>query len=162
MIRIPESVVAFLVRAGWAHAATADASGKPAVHFVFGTIPSSDGTRLTCLVPEKFAGILFENLRANPRIAVTAGGGVEHINYQFKGRVVEVREPTPQERAAQKVQIDAAIGELMMMGFPKEAGQVLTMVSVGSPCRAVSFVVEEMFNQTPGPGAGERVEMAAA
>ena len=161
MIRIPESVVAFLVRAGWAKAATADATGKPAVHFVFGVVPSADRTRLTCLVPEKYAGAFFDNVRANPRIAVTAGGGEAHINYQFKGGVLDVRAPTPDERAAQKVQIDAACEEMLMLGFPQEATQVLNMVSVGSPCRAVTFEVLEMFNQTPGPGAGERIDMAA-
>ena len=72
---------------------------------------------------------------------------------QVKGTYVEARSATKAERAIVDAQWDQSLRQLEQIGIPRQlwAGYAVW------PCVAVRVRVTEVFDQTPGPGAGARL-----
>jgi hypothetical protein len=150
---IPGVLLQFLDRATVALGCTADRSLVPAVHWVSGWQVDADQRSLWCLVPRDFTAGLRPALDAHGRFALT----VEHIGphecYQFKGRILEIRPSTEHDAAVVarcRERFAAAVRQI-----PQFAGQEAALrryiLDAGV---AVRFAVQEIFLQTPGPGAG--------
>jgi hypothetical protein len=88
-------------------------------------------------------------------IALTTGNVRTHEAKQFKGRVVTVEPPTPADEA-RALQYYEAFCDVVQEsdGIDREAVERLI------PTRFLACVVEfdDMFDQTPGPGAGAPID----
>jgi hypothetical protein len=74
---------------------------------------------------------------------------------QVKGDGAAVETPTAEDDAARRRYLPAMIAELMPLGF--DASYVCCLASDhGSPLAILSFAPRVVFDQTPGPRAGER------
>lgn len=109
------------------------------------------GREITVFLPAATCGPSIANLADNGRIAVTFVRIGDHYAVQAKGRAVEVREATDDEHPLIDRYRSELIQALGFVGLPPRQ----TARFAHWPAHAVRFVVEALFEQTPGPGAGE-------
>ena len=134
MSKIPESLQTFVQdKLGWV--ATAAADGTPNVT-PKGTIRVLDDQ--TLVFADLFSMKTRENLLANPKAAVTVADPEKAQAYQFKGSVELVDSGEVYDRVAAQL---------------KASGKPLP-----DPAYAAIIHVEAVFNQSPGPDAGKRLD----
>ena len=154
---IPAKIIRFLEdRASLGFAGTRDGNLVPSGHRVSGWHVDQSGRTLTAFMPDASAPRLLEALRDNGRIAITFEEVGTHETYQVKGRYLSHRPVRPAE-----VEIAGALRERFARGLRSlnNDAQVTALITAGVPAPglAVEIGVEEVFVQTPGPGAGARI-----
>lgn len=153
-IVIPEHVVKFLERATVGIGGTRDRELVPHVHRLSGWSVGDDRQSLTCLVPQQFSAELLPSLEDNAQFALTVSEVPSHETYQFKGdyvgsRPIDARDLAVCER--HRKLFTASIAPLF--GFSERA------LHAYAPPPSVAFDIRlrEIFVQTPGPEAGEKL-----
>jgi hypothetical protein len=155
-IRMPGRVLRFLEQhANLAFAGTRSPDLVPYGHRVSGWVVGDGGQTLIALIPESSTPYLVESLENNGELALTVEEFPSHETYQFKGRYLRHRSARPE---------DAAVVDRIRERFVKGVRHVYTDAPpqmfhayIQQPAVAVEFEVHEIFVQTPGPGAGERL-----
>lgn len=148
---ISEPVAEFLGHGLSITIATRDGDLQPDGAPAWAVLVEDDREHLTVFVFEQAAPAVLGNLERHPEIAVLFDRPTEHRAFQAKGRFVSSRPAGPRERAEVERQVDAFRGELDAIGIPR----ALTAGWSYWPSVAIRFRVEQLFEQTPGPGAGE-------
>ena len=110
------------------------------------------GDRVTVTLPARIAGRAVANLAVEPRIAVGVNRPSSHRTYQLKGRVLAVTEAPLAGRERVEAAFAAFANEVTMVGLPPRLLQAV----VRWPVIEILVEVAEIYDQTPGPGAGER------
>lgn len=136
--------------------ATRDAALLPSGAPAAGLRVGPDGRHVTVFLPVRPAARVIEDLRANGELAVTASRPIDYRTLQLKGRVVRLG-PAPEE--------DAAFVRAYRASFAAQLGKVGWVPAqangiVSWPCVAAELAVRELFEQTPGPRAGARLDPA--
>jgi hypothetical protein len=110
-----------------------------------------DRIHLTAFLYAKAAPPILGSLKAHPEIALAFDRPTDNRACQLKGLYVSSRRARPGERGEVERQADAFLAELEQLGIPR------TMTSGWAfwPAVAVRLRVTQLFEQTPGPGAGE-------
>jgi hypothetical protein len=156
-VPIPGVLLRFLDRASIAYAATQDGSGIPHLQWVCGWAAEPDPAHLAFFLAEPFPARLQRDVAACPRIALTIENIGPHETYQFKGDYAGSRPPGPAERVAFegcRTRFVRAVREIeTRFDFSEEP----LARSMGEPASVVVLRVDEIFLQTPGPGAGRRL-----
>ena len=153
---IPGKLVRFLEHhANVAFAGTRDRDLVPFGHRVSGWRVGADHRTITILFPDEFLPNLIESLQQNGELAVTVEEFPSHETYQFKGRYLR-------HRGIQDDDLENT--ERLRQRFVKSLRPMYTHAAddilkgfVSPPSLAVDFEVQEIFLQTPGPGAGTRL-----
>jgi hypothetical protein len=109
-----------------------------------------DRATATIYLPEATSQGTRANLLVNARIAVLASYPLDHRSLQLKGGVKRVTLAEEGALPAIQAYLETFASVLEVVGMPPE---LVRMVSHW-PAFAVEFHVEELFQQTPGPGAG--------
>jgi Pyridoxamine 5'-phosphate oxidase len=109
--------------------------------------------RLTVFLAAATSARAVANARANGRIAVTLSHPPTHRTVQVKGTVMEVREAAADDRPLIEKYVGAFADILTIVGMPPQ----LTGRLNRWPAFAVDVDIAEVFAQTPGPGAGNRM-----
>lgn len=110
-----------------------------------------DGAQLTIYMHEEASQAMLKNLRVHPEIAVLCERPTTHRGCQVKGRFVSTRIARTPERRKVEQQVDRFYTELEGIGIPRAMTSGLKIW----PCVAIQIRASELFEQTPGPGAGE-------
>ncbi|HSD10550.1 MAG TPA: pyridoxamine 5'-phosphate oxidase family protein [Candidatus Binatia bacterium] len=152
---IPDRVVEVLRGPAFMHVGTRDAELHPAHAFAVGAIVSEDRQAVTFFVPEIASGRILRDLRDNGRVAL-AVGLVSHEAYQLKGTCASSRPADEQEVAFEEAHLAKLLTALRQL-FPEEFATALIRAIPCRPSVAITFRVEEVFLQTPGPGAGNKL-----
>ncbi|HEX5110143.1 MAG TPA: hypothetical protein VFV95_16945 [Vicinamibacterales bacterium] len=156
---IPGKIVSFLDRANVSHAGTRDRNLVPHGHRVSGWRLNHDGSTLTVLLPDGARPHLIESLEDNGQFSVTIEEYPAHETYQFKGRYVRHRRVDGDDiDVANRVRERFVSSVIQLFG---EAAAVPLRAFSQRPALAVEFLVDEIYVQTPGPGAGARLFPAA-
>lgn len=113
-----------------------------------------DRAHVTLYVHEKAAPPLLRKLEEHAEIAVLFDRPTSHRAIQLKGRFVSSRRARVAERAEVERQLAGFVRELETIGIPP----AMSAGWQSWPCVAVVFRITDCFEQTPGPGAGERLE----
>jgi hypothetical protein len=147
LVELFESGVSILV-------ATRDAELRPACARGAGArVRAADGV-VTVYLPQAAAARTLANLRDNAQIAVTFSRPLTHYSIQLKGTCFEPRVSAEEDRAVQQA-YRAAYGEqLHAVGLARAVAARLAWW----PSFALDIAVRDLFVQTPGPGAGRRLE----
>ncbi|MBK8206069.1 MAG: pyridoxamine 5'-phosphate oxidase family protein [Planctomycetes bacterium] len=149
-------IAEFLKRGLCVLVATRDAALSPLC--VSASAVALDGPgRAIVYLPAYESAPALANLRANGAVAVLVEEPTTHRGIQMKGRSLAVREATVPELDHVAEFVARTKAELSAIGF---APTVLERMNF-TPCTAVEFTVEQVFEQTPGPGAGRAVEARA-
>ena len=156
-VPIPGMLLRFLERASIAYCATRDASLVPHLHWVCGWAAEPDPGHLAFFVAEPFPARLLRDVAACPRIALTIEHIGPHETYQFKGDYAGSRAPGPAERAAFERCRDRCVRAVREIETRFDFATETLQRYAGEPALVVVLRVEEIFLQTPGPGAGRRL-----
>src|SRR5690606_20202292 len=90
------------------------------------------------------------DMQDNGRVAVCFVDVINLRSVQLKGRCVEVGDPDPGDWSWIDRHHDAFADAVAIIGYPKQVIRHLWSTQVVK----IRFVVEDFFNQTPGPEAG--------
>ena len=153
---IPQKLVDFVHGPELMFLGTRSVELRPAFSWVFGAVADGERGTMTILVPEIEGAQSLRNLEDNGQVALTVVDAISHETYQFKGTCTEVRPSGERERAIQSIHKEKLGAHLAPLGFGPELWEGFVV----DPSTAVTFEVEDIFVQTPGPGAGERIDMA--
>ena len=153
-VQIPGIILEFLNRATVAAVGTRDRDRVPHVHKVSGWRVEPDQEMIACSIPAAFTRHLMESLEDNGQCALTVEEIGPHETYQFKGVFVDAQPCTAADRkAADRVRERFARVVPPLLGVSEAASRAFGM----DPDVTVRFRVQEIYVQTPGPGAGRRM-----
>jgi hypothetical protein len=150
---IPDWVVTLLQTGVSVMVGTRDESLRPECTRAWGIHVAADRISLTLFLAETFAGKTFDNLRDNGMIAVTCTRPTDHITCQVKGRVRSIKPVTLAQRELSQRWHRDFMAELMAVGV----SSTLTEGWIVEPSVCVEVAVTDVFDQSPGPGAGKRI-----
>jgi hypothetical protein len=96
---------------------------------------------------------LGSNLAANGSIAVTMSHAANYRGVQLKGQVTSLADPNADDLARVEAHMQAFVAAVEPVGLTEaQMRRLLTPELI-----AVTFTVDEMYDQTPGPRAGARL-----
>lgn len=144
LVDFTESGVSILV-------ASCREGGLPACVRGVGAAVARGRKQVTVYVTDEVSGELLEGLQPGRPIAVTLCRPIDHRTIQLKGPVLEVRPSGDGDRLVQERYLAGFVEQLYCVGLPRAITQRLRIF----PSTAVVFEVDELFDQTPGPGAGQ-------
>lgn len=118
-------------------------------------VHDDDRLRISVCVPRQASARTLADLAANGRIAVSCGHQATFRAVQIKGRSVLVEDASMIEGALERAteQFALFVEEAVKLGVPPHLAQVLFTTDLVS----ITVVADEIFDQTPGPGAGKKV-----
>jgi hypothetical protein len=111
----------------------------------------SDRMHLTLYMHKEAAHAMLRNLRDYPQMAADFERPTSHRACQVKGRFVATRPGKASEREHVERQVRRFFDDLEGIGIPRAMVQGFKVW----PCVAIEMRALELFEQTPGPGAGE-------
>jgi len=135
------------------YVATRDCNLKPESMFAMGLEPHANRSQVTVYLPEDLAAATLANLAENGAIAVTLSRASDLRTMQLKGKCKKIRPSDEADRERQLIFRAALTEQLAFVGVPRSATRRL----VWWPSIAVEVEVSDVFVQTPGPRAGERL-----
>ncbi len=135
--------------------AARDAQNRPAIARGAGCSVSDDRQYVTVFLCPMNAGLVLKNLEDNGAIAMVATRPTTHAALQLKGKVTQIAAMTPAERELMEAHQRSFIAELGVLGYAPEL--IRALLGSGEDCLAVHFQPLQIFNQTPGPRAGEKL-----
>jgi hypothetical protein len=136
--------------------ATCAADRQPEGIRAFGARFSPDGREVTIFVPADLVPSVLPSIAAGRRAAVCFSRPSDNRSVQLKGPVLAVAPATPADRSVVDRYRKAFAKELAWLGLPLSTG--LRMAHW--PSLAVRLRIEAVYQQTPGPGAGEPLSPA--
>ncbi len=136
--------------------ATRDAALVPHVVRGCGCRVSRDRRRITVLVEPARVGTVLEDVAANGLVAVVFSQPSTHRTIQIKGTDARLMRVTAADRAVSARHLEAWIAELTRIGYRQDFARVVRG-HAGRGLAAITFTPTSAFQQTPGPGAGERL-----
>ena len=110
-----------------------------------------DRTHLTVYFYSQAAPAMLKNLEVCPLLALSIDRPADSRACQIKGTLVASRRGRAAERAEVNRQVDGFLEGLATVGIPR----AMTAGWQFWPCVAVDIRVTQLFEQTPGPGAGD-------
>jgi hypothetical protein len=137
-------------------AGTRDAALRPAHVCVVGAMVDDDHRTVTFFIPESRAARLLSDLRDNGRVAF-GFGLASHEAYQLKGTYLSSRPVEAADRDRQEAYRAGLLASVLEAGYPDAIGRPLALGFAYTPGIAITFRAEQVFLQTPGPGAGTRL-----
>lgn len=132
--------------------ATSSQDLKPAITRGWGPRFDESTGRLEVSVTAPPGSATLLNLESTGSIAVTVSQPTTYRTMQMKGVVERIDAPTDDHRVRVQVHLDRFFEEIALLGVEADAGNLYL-----DDLRVVSFTVAELFDQTPGPGAGSRM-----
>ena len=150
---IPDRVIELLHGPAYMQIGTRDAALRPAHTFAVGAVVHEDRETVTVFVPSARAGRMLADLESSGRVAL----GIvlaSHEAYQLKGSYLSTRPTDASDLARQETYRKALLEDALRAGFPEEIAWPLTQGFAYTPGTAITFRAEQVFLQTPGPGAG--------
>lgn len=139
---------------------TRDAALRPHVMRAVGFRLAADGRWLAVLLPRSRSRDVIGDARANGRVAVVFSEPTTHRTLQVKGRDAVVLPCDAADRDLAARTLEGFVDELGRIGLTAEVAQ--TMLRHDDDLVALQFTIAEVFEQTPGPAAGERLAPPAA
>ncbi len=153
MARIPQDVTEFLDGGVSILVGSVDEHGRPECTRGMGVEVDGDAGRLTVYVPIVGADRTLANLGLGRRIAITFSRPYDNRTCQVKGRVRATSPASAEDVARQQRWFAAYVEQLAIVGIARAATRRWRI----TPSVAVEVEVDELFEQTPGPGAGKRI-----
>ena len=150
---IPDRVVEVLHGPAWIQIGSRDEALRPAHTMAVGAMVHDDRQTVTVFVPTARSERVLRDLRENGRIALGVALA-SHEAYQLKGTYVSSRPTDDADRTRQEARRAALLGSALEAGYPEAIARPLTLGLAYTPGVAITFRAEEVFLQTPGPGAG--------
>ena len=147
---ISDEVFAFLAGGKSVVVGTRDARLEPEVTRAVGLRADPDRRHVSVFLAAATAERTLRNLRDNGRIAIAVSNPPDHRALQLKGALADLRAATEEDAAAVLAYVAQVSQVLDVLGLPARLVSRLNCL----PCTRAYVRVDEIFLQTPGPGAG--------
>ena len=128
----------------------------PDIARLMGAQVEPDGRHVLAYVPGPTGSGVLANLAIAPRLTLLVGHIYTYEAYQVKGTYTGHRACTPAEVEYQRAYVDKFADNLVRQQLPRE--QIIAAY-FHQPSFAVRLRVEELYEQTPRKGAGERISI---
>jgi hypothetical protein len=148
---ITPPIAAFLEGPNSTMVASHDADLVPEIARAVALTCAPDGETVTVVLPTNASADLIRQLQADPRIAIVCELSPTHRTLQLKGQATAIRPSRDDERPPIEAALTAFVLQLEQIGLPRR----LTERLVVWPATSVTVRVEQLFEQSPGPGAGD-------
>ena len=125
---------------------------------MFGATVNAEEDTITFYLPNVEGAETLGNFEDNGMVAFTVGDPATNETYQFKGPSLSIRPSEDKDTAIQDIHRSKLISHLGPLGYPDA---ILTGFTI-YPSTAVTFKVEDVFVQTPGPGAGAKLDLESS
>lgn len=132
---------------------TVDAEGVPTCCRGVAIDSKDDFDTVTVYLPAATAGETVANLATTRRVAVSCTEPLSHESIQIKGVTRGVKLAPPQDRDFVTRRLEAFADTLDGFGLPRKVTRSLAHW----PAFAIEVSVEQLFDQTPGPKAGQEL-----
>ena len=152
---IPDRVVEVVSGPSVLWVGTRDAELRPHHSYVTGVVVHDDRETITFFVLEKRARAILANVENNRRVALACGQAT-HEAYQLKGTYLSSQPSSDDDYAVQE-EYRAKIWPTLAQYWPEEMVKSMFLGAAYKPSVAITFRVEEVFLQTPGPDAGSKL-----
>ncbi len=136
------------------HLGTRNAALEPIETLAFGVELVGDGREVTVFVPAVLSPLSLANLRDNGQLALNIVRPTDHRSLQLKGVWLGERRTTEADQQRLARYGDSLTEELGLVGIPRSIWRRL----LWWPAVALRVEVREVFVQTPGRGAGRRLD----
>ena len=135
---------------------TRDSRLMPEITRAWGPRVSEDRRCVSLCVPVATSRKTLDNLEANGKIAVAFSLPTNYRTFQLKGRHVAVSEPDSADLAVVGRHRDAFAEVNEPLGQPRRQVESFWRAEIETSTLLVKilFAPEQVFDQTPGPGAG--------
>lgn len=153
---IPQNIIEFFQEPGMGYIlATRDEKLQPCINHAWGMRVNKTGTEMTIFVKNSHSEKHLGNLLNNGRIALCVGQQPSHRTYQFKGQYISHHPCNDEDNKL----LDTCFEDFKFLLTAIYGEQVLPLVNnfPYKPATAITFSVEDIFNQTPGPKAGQKL-----
>ncbi|MCH8182260.1 MAG: hypothetical protein IID55_03660 [Proteobacteria bacterium] len=140
------------------HVGSRNVKLRPAYSWAFGATVNADEGTITFYLPNVEGAETLGNFEDNGMVAFTVGDPATNETYQFKGPSLSIRPSEDKDTAIQDIHRSKLISHLGPLGYPDA---ILTGFTI-YPSTAVTFKVEDVFVQTPGPGAGAKLDLESS
>lgn len=137
--------------------ASHDAAGVPSLARAFGCRVAEDRREVVVLVPTRTAESLLRDLAAGAPIAVVFSRPKTHETLQLKAPAGCLGPLGPTDPQHMRASGNAFAAELIALGYSAAFAHALVAPSKEDAV-AVAFFPTLLFDQTPGPRAGRRLE----
>lgn len=133
---------------------TVSADGTPSCCRAVGLASSDDFATVTVYLPLATSQRAIQDVATTHRLAVGATHILDNFSIQIKGTTSTARLAREDEAVFIERWLDAFAGVLDMIGLPRRVTHRMNHW----PAFAIEMRVEQIFEQTPGPRAGARLQ----
>lgn len=151
---IPKDLVEFLASGVSILVATRDAQRVPEAIRAYAPVITTDRRHVALVVPRGAGDRTIANLRDNGSIAIGFSRAIDHFSVQLKGSCTAMRPTSDADRPVVERYHAAYAESLYLVGMPRSLTGRFRML----PGIVVTVAVTDVYSQTPGPGAGSRLE----
>ena len=137
---------------------TRDARLRPDCVRAAGVRADAAAGTLTVFLPAATSARALANLADNGRVAVTVTRAIDHRSLQIKGGAIEVRPSSSEEKGFIERYLEQLAVDWGYVGVPRKTTRSMN----AWPAFTVLLGAESLFEQTPGPDAGQRLTPEAA
>lgn len=130
---------------------TVDGEGFPSCCRAFALTSNDNLATATVYLPVAISQEMIANIATTRRIAVFCSEPMSHDSIQLKGTTRTVRLASEAEGELLRTRLEQFAAVLDGVGLPKRITRSLAFW----PAFAVEFNVDNLFEQTPGPKAGD-------
>ncbi len=127
---------------------------RAAIARAIGVNLDADSAQLDIFVASALWQDFMRAVKPGAIVAVTATHPGTYVSYQVKGPVEAIEDAADCDRARGRLHIDRMLALLGTLGSTRQ--QLSHMFTVEGLVR-IRMRIDELFEQTPGPAAGERI-----
>jgi hypothetical protein len=133
--------------------ASRSADLAPSICWAMGSHVHEDGRGVTVWVLRAQAGSMLADLAANGQVSVVFAVPFTAASLQVKGHDARVRDASAADAAILRRYVDNMVREIELVHFPEVLTRTVFEQELDA-LAALEFTVSQVFEQTPGPGAG--------
>lgn len=134
-----------------------DADNVATLARALGCRVSTDRRMVTVFVSAARAQPLLNNVRANGAIAVVITRPSTHQTIQLKGTDAVIAPIEDEDRARIAAYVESFVEDIAGIGYREDFARIV-LSGIDDEVVAVTFTPTAAFAQTPGPGAGARLQ----
>ena len=137
--------------------ASRDGGNVPSLFKLVACRDNAERSRVTLFVDQQVAAQVVRDLRAGGPIAAVFSEPATHRTLQLKGERAEVGPVTPADREHARNHFEGIVAHIAALDY-REEGVRCYFHYAPEQLVAISFAPVAAFEQTPGPGAGNRLQ----
>jgi hypothetical protein len=150
---LPDDLLAMMTRGVSVHVASRDLALRPSVMRALGSSVSADGRSITVFVSRRQSGQLIQDVAATGHLAAVFSEPATHRTVQVKATRATLRDARPDDEPVLARYLASMEHEIQRVGYPPFMTRAM-LAHRREDLVAISFEVEQAFDQTPGPKAG--------